>query len=385
MGGEDPALVDAFRDIRELKVDAALPFLLKIYDDYKSSVITMDELLHVLRLLESYVFRRAILNIPTNSHSRTFALLGVGLNKAHYVNQIAARFMELPSYRRFPNDEEFGQILQIRDLYNIRIRSYWLRRIENFNRRERVAMEEYTIEHIMPQTDKLDPQWLRDLGNDWKFVQATYLHTLGNLTLTRYNSQYGARPFVEKRDLPEVGFASSPLNLNQGLGTLDRWDLAAIQHRAARLTRRALEVWPLPVVDATKLDRVPGKAQEWSRESHPKLISGPSVAIYEALRARIMAHNAVITEEFRARYAVYLAESIFLSLIPLARSLRLVLNMPFSQVRDTRKLCRDVSEVGHWGIGDVEVEVEADTDLDYIMALIGQAFDAQLGVIEETA
>src|SRR5262249_28542518 len=155
----------------------------------------------------------------------------------------------LPSYRRFPNNEEFRRDLVIRDLYNFRSRSYWLRRFENHGRKERVAVYEYTIEDIIPQNETLSPDWKTDLGLEWERVHQTWLHTLGNLTLTGYNSEYNDRPFHEKRDMPG-GFRESPLKVNAGLGQVDRWDEEAIKARAERLSAMAPEIWPAPQLPA---------------------------------------------------------------------------------------------------------------------------------------
>ena len=134
--------------------------------------------------------------------------------KAHFLFAI---------HRRFPNDEEFARELKTRDLYNFRNRTYWLRRMENYGRKEPVAVDEYSIEHIMPQTDNLSERWKAISGFEWQRVHETWLHTLGNLTLTGYNSEYSDRPFSEKRDM-EGGFKESPLRLNNGLGQLDIWN-----------------------------------------------------------------------------------------------------------------------------------------------------------------
>jgi hypothetical protein len=106
----------------------------------------------------------------------------------------------MPSYRRFPNDEEFQRDIKLRDLYNFRSRSYWLRRLENHGRKERVDVENYTIEHILPQNESLSKEWQAELGPEWQHLQQTWLHTLGNLTLTGYNSEYSDFPFAYKRD-----------------------------------------------------------------------------------------------------------------------------------------------------------------------------------------
>jgi Protein of unknown function (DUF1524) len=173
--------------------------------------------------------------------NKTFATFGRALKKDRYLESIQAFFLLLPSYRRFPKDEEFKRELKLKDLYNFRSRSYWLRRLENHGRKERVPVDQYSIEHILPQNSNLSEQWQADLGTEWQRVQETWLHTLGNLTLTGYNSEYSDRPFAEKRDMAG-GFAQSPLLLNQGSGTLPGWNEETICIRAAKLADKALTV-----------------------------------------------------------------------------------------------------------------------------------------------
>ena len=192
----DKALAEAFQDLRELKVDVAYPFMLELYHDYATGVLELNDFVRAIRLVEAYVFRRAICAIPTNSLNKTFATFRRNLRKDRYLESIQAALVLLPSYRRFPNDEEFKREFAARDLYNFPRRSYWLRRIENHGRKERVPVDEYTIEHIMPQNDNLSAKWREDLGPDWERVHETRLHTLGNLTLTGYNSEYSDHPFM---------------------------------------------------------------------------------------------------------------------------------------------------------------------------------------------
>ena len=116
----------AFHDLRELKVDVAYPLLLELYQDYVADVLAKDDFLSAVRLVEAYVFRRAICAIPTNSLNKTFATLGKAIKKDRYLESIKAQFLLMPSYRRFPGDEEFKRYIQTRDLYNFRSRSYWV-------------------------------------------------------------------------------------------------------------------------------------------------------------------------------------------------------------------------------------------------------------------
>ena len=232
----NPDLRAAFADLRELKANVIYPFLLEIYNDYTNGLLSAEELEQAVRLVESYVFRRAVCDIPTNSMNKTFASFSKTLNKKqNYLESIRAQFQLLQSYRRFPGDKEFRHAILGRNLYNFQRKSYWLRRLENHGRKERVSVNEYTIEHIMPQ--HLTIKWQEALGENCKRIHEAYLHTLGNLTLTGYNAEYGNRSFVEKRDM-KGGFAESPLHLNEGLGQLETWDEKAIQDRAQHLAEK---------------------------------------------------------------------------------------------------------------------------------------------------
>ena len=195
----DRDLAHAFRDLRELKVDVAFPFLLELYEDRVQDRLPKEDFVQAVRLVEAYVFRRAVCAIPTNSLNRTFATFGRAVRKDRYLENIQAHFLTLSSYRRFPGDEEFKREFSRRDLYNFRSCSYWLRRLENHGRKERVPVGEYTIEHILPQNENLSPGWQDALGPEWQSVQETWLHTLGNLTLTGYNAEYSDRSFTKKR------------------------------------------------------------------------------------------------------------------------------------------------------------------------------------------
>lgn len=376
----DRALAEAFQDIRELRVDVAYPFLLELYHDYRSGVLSSEDFLEAARLVEAYVFRRAVCAIPTNSLNKTFSTLGRALRKDRYLESLRAQMLLLPSYRRFPNDDEFKRELKVRDLYNFPRRSYWLRRMENHGRKERVLVDEYTIEHILPQNENLSEAWHAGLGPDWKRVQETWLHTLGNLTLTGYNAEYSDRPFAEKRDM-EGGFRHSPLKLNEGLGEVQRWDESAIQDRAERLAALAVNVWPAPSLAAGVLGAyrpAPQKREQYSIQDHLQLASGPTRELFEAFRTQVLALDPCVTEESLKFYVAYKAETNFVDVVPQAKRLRLSLNVGFHELNDPKGICRDVSNIGRWGNGDVEVALSSLDELPYVIGLIRQSLEKQL-------
>ena len=385
----DAPLKQAFHDLRELKVDVAYPFLLDVYHDYKQGRLVSEEVLRIVRLVESYVFRRAICAIPTNSLNKTFAGMSRTLKKDRYLESVQAAFLLLPSYRRFPSDDEFQRDVKVRDLYNFRSRSYWLRRLENHGRKERVMVEDYTIEHILPQNEALSKEWQAELGTEWQRVQQDWLHTLGNLTLTGYNSEYSDHPFAYKRDQVTdkdgnpVGFAHSPLKLNLGLGKVSQWDEAAIKVRADRLAADAAKVWGAPQLADDLLDAYrPAAAkpgQQYSIADHTHLLTGPMRDLFETLRKSVLALDPCVSEEFLKLYVAYKAETNFVDVVPQAKRLLLVLNLGIDDIEDPKGLCRDISNIGRWGNGDVEIGLSSVDELPYVMGLIRQSFDRQMG------
>jgi uncharacterized protein with ParB-like and HNH nuclease domain/predicted transport protein len=379
---QNAVLGHAFHDLRELKVDVAYPFLLELYHDYASEKLSAADFEAAVRLVEAYVFRRAICAIPTNSMNKTFATFGKALKKDRYLESIQAHFLTLPSYRRFPSDEEFRRDIQTRDLYNFRSRSYWLRRLEHHGWKERVPVDEYTIEHILPQNPDLPAAWQQALGADWQRVQQQWLHTLGNLTLTGYNAEYSDRPFAEKRDMTG-GFKQSPLKLNTGLGQLDAWNEVTIQERAGRLADQALAVWTAPTLDAATLAAYqPAKAPAtggYTIDDHPHLLSAGMRKMFEAFRKEVLALDPNVIEAFMKLYVAYKAETNFVDVVPQAKRLILTLNMTFPEINDPKGLCRDVTGRGRWGNGDVEVFFESLDELPYIMGLVRQSYERQMG------
>lgn len=371
----------AFQDLRELKVDVAYPFLMELYHDYAAGILSSPDFVSAVRLVESYVFRRSICSVPTNSTNKTFATFAKALRKDRYLESIQAYFLGMSSYRRFPDDGEFARELQTRDLYtgNTR-RSYWLRRLENFGRKERVPVDEYTIEHILPQNENLPHQWKAALGPEWERVRGTWLHTIGNLTLTGYNSEYSDRPFTEKRDM-RGGFKESPLRLNEDLRLLDEWNEEAIKGRAAELAEKALSVWVAPKLprDLLALYRPKSESGAYGLKDHPYLLSGALSEVFEAFRKEVLALDPCVSEEFFKTCVAYKAETNFVDLVPQMKRLQLTLNMKLADVDDPKHFCEDVSEIGHLGYGDVRMILTSIGELPYVMGLVRQSFDRQMG------
>lgn len=377
-------LNDVFHNIRELRVDVAYPLMLELYDDYQLNILELNEFAEALHLIESYVFRRAVCAIPANSMNKTFAGLSKSFYKERYLESLKAAFMLLPSYRRFPTDEEFKRDIQIRDLYNFRSRSYWLRRLENHNHKEPIPVDEYTIEHIMPQCDnqpdKVPAVWRAELGDEWQRVWETLRHSLGNLTLTGYNSEYSNRSFAHKRDM-DGGFKYSHLRLNDGIAALQKWNEEAITVRAKKMAEQASRVWPSANLAVDRLKKYQHKSESnisYGLKDHPHLMKEHVQVLFEAFRKAALALDPCVIEVFLKLYIAYKTEVNFVDVVPQAKRLCLLINIPFAEINDPRGLCRDVTNLGRWGNGDVEIGFEKLEDLPYVMSLVTQAFERQM-------
>jgi uncharacterized protein with ParB-like and HNH nuclease domain/predicted transport protein len=375
----DDVLRDSFKRISQLKVDVSYPYLLPVYNDYHEFIITKNEFDEIICLIENYVFRRLICSIPTNSLNKTFETLYKFIDKSNYMESVKASFLLLDSYKRFPNDVEFENAILLKDIYSLRNKNYLFNKLENYNRKEQINTSNYTIEHIMPQNSKVSQEWIDMLGDNWQKIHEKYLHTLGNLTLTGYNSVLSDRSFTEKKTI-EGGFNDSPLYLNEYLRNVNVWNEIAIQNRAKLLANKAKSVWKSPSLTEEELNKY--KPTDISESNYTvdsyEYLNGEMLKLYEVLRKRVLNIDSSVKEEFKKLYIAYKVYTNFVDVVPQKSRLRLSLNIPFTEIIDPKILCKDVSNIGRWGNGDVEIGLSRYEELDYVMELIQQAFDKQL-------
>lgn len=236
-----------WQEFKKLDSHVVYPFLLKLYDDYSRQILIKEDFKKILQVVISYLWRRAICEIPTNSLSKTFATLYQAVDKEDYVNSIIKAFVFKSSYKRFPSDYEVREKLQIKDIYHFRLRKYLLEALENYYHKEPIDLNtaNYTIEHIMPQNIEHNLSWQQMLGEDWQEVHSLYLHSLGNLTITGYNAEMSNKSFGEKVN-GESGFKHSHLKLNDSIAQCDVWNKKAIQRRTNILTDIILKIWKYP-------------------------------------------------------------------------------------------------------------------------------------------
>ena len=183
--------------------------------------------------------------------------------------------------------------------------------------------------------------------------------------------------------MEEFGFRYSPLRVNKGLGEIDIWNETSIRSRAESLSNTAVRVWKSPKLMDENLELIerPEKkfVRTYSLADHPFLRHGGKVhELYNSLREAILALDPCVSEEILKYYIAYKAETNFVDVIPLSSELRLTLNMQFHELYDGRSIARDITGLGRWGNGDVEVRLTHSEELPYIMTLIRQSLETQL-------
>ena len=230
--------------LNRLEVSTVYPFLLNCYDDWVKYRITQEEFIAILQIIENFIIRRFVCNIQTRGLNRIFALLYSQVSKD--TNLVSDSFVErlklALQIRDYPKDVDFKTRLMDVKLYGGSNRSEKAKLIlesieESFQHKEQVSFDKLSIEHIMPQT--LNKWWKEHLGESGEITHELLVHSLGNLTLTAYNSDLSNHDFLAKK----TQFKNSHLELNKYFDHKIYWRKEDIEERAVYLAEIALQIW----------------------------------------------------------------------------------------------------------------------------------------------
>ena len=227
--------------IRRLEVGVSYPFLLRCYAQHSADQLSHQELLDILKVLENYLIRRFVCNVPTYGLNKVFPPLFGQILKAK-AKTLCDGLKAVLQTKNYPKDYDFRAKLKDAKLYGpgdrITKTKLILEGLESaFEHKEQVPYDKLTIEHVMPQT--LSDEWKQQLGGDWQMVHELYLHTLGNLTLTAYNSELSNETYAVKQKL----LSESHIELNRSIADVEAWTTHSIEERANRLSEVAMNVW----------------------------------------------------------------------------------------------------------------------------------------------
>ena len=242
-----------------LESTVSRPFFLQVLKMHSEGLLTTEDIREIFTIVENYLFRRNICEVPTNALNKIFLTLNREIKRfdGTYNNYVSKMKYVLTSKKesgRYPDDEEFRTALSEKQVYLMRGRykNYLFERFENYGTKEvkdvfaHIENGDYTIEHIMPRT--LTSLWRAALGEDADEIYSTWIHRLANLTLTAYNSNYSNKTFIEKRDA-DNGFKNSGIRMNLRIAQKDKWTLAELEERNDYMVDDAMNIWSYPTTD----------------------------------------------------------------------------------------------------------------------------------------
>ena len=224
-------------------------FLIGILKDYKDNILEKDELVNMLILLQSYLWRRYITEKPTNALNKIFqGMYGKISRSGNYYENLVDILMA----EDFPTEEELESALKLKNVYKDKEKlNYVFKKLENYNHNELIDFdnEKITIEHIFPQ--KPNKAWKENYSDNELEQMISFKDTISNLTLTGSNSNLSNKAFHEKRDDEVHGYRNSKLYMNKYLGRLEEWNLLSMEARFESLYDDIIKIWKRPEDKAT--------------------------------------------------------------------------------------------------------------------------------------
>ena len=297
--------------IQKLDSTVTDPLVMYMFAIWRHHRISNDGLLRMLADLESYLFRRMICSVSSNGLNKLVPSLIAKLESAeHDLDETFAALLltETAKATRMPTDEQFRQALLGEDLYRPALRcKYLLAGLENHNHpKDPRSFSEYTIEHIMPQNAMVHAEWRNMLADPDRFP--LLVNSLGNLTLTAYNSELSDGTFEQKKSRMIGGYDSEYLSISAELYDASQWDERAIARRGARLADLALQVWASPaagneVMQTLRNRNVNQGEREQNAVDFADLCRRGVLAAGDVLESRYagITATATVTEDHRIR------------------------------------------------------------------------------------
>ena len=264
-------LSEKMRHICNIETDVTNVFFIQFLKYASANNLSEDEIFKVIDLVENYLARRIVCNMPGNALTQVFCALHKDVLKSieeyssanvelgnSYSDILAYHIMRRDGNYQLPRDMQFVESIKTRDTYHMLkpFQIFLFERLENSVHGEYndvatdMKKKDATIEHIMPQT--LNGDWKAMLGDNYEEIQDKYLHTFANLTLTGINSELSNKPFEIKRDGKKIGneiypgYKNSKYRLTKNVTLCDKWTEIELQHRCNEIVATFLRLYPLP-------------------------------------------------------------------------------------------------------------------------------------------
>ena len=357
----------------------------RLYDLRERRLVTDGEFAEAMKLLKSFMVRRAVLGLQTASYWNVFQRMAHAVEEDAAFETFKVALVREKGTYAFPSNEGFFSGIQERGLYHLRACHHILDTLENHDQTELSHTDNYSIEHVMPQGISDVEEWQKMLGEGWEEVHQTWLHRLGNLTLVGYdkNSAMSNRPFHEKKCHPK-GFKYTAVRLNYYIREQNEWTVEQMGQRGVQLAHSALEIWPYPPADMEMVqDKNVAELQARSAaDDSSGLTMGGSVRqLLEHLEALVGTLGESIPVIEHRSVCFYDGSGVFFAeLLPMASYVRLLIPLAFEDVDDPDGLAADATKrswlpnVTHRDCG-VVVDIHQTEQTDSVLRMISQVYE----------
>ena len=381
----DKELNSAFSDLKKL-IDVATPVIIRLYQLHEKDKnrLSKSDFIKSVRLLESYILRRSVCGMQTRSYGNLFASLAQKITEEKPLESLSVAIARFSKNSRFPNDAEFIESLKNNELYELSNCRLILERIEN-DSKEKIDTTKFSIEHIMPQNENLRKEWKDMLGDNWQLVHQTWLHRLGNLTLTGYNSEYSDKDYQTKKTITG-GFNESPLRLNRDMRDSEVWTEDKMLARAEKLASKSIELWPLLKVSPKLISKY--ALEERKYLSHGKTTSDvdgfkdDTIELFNQLESYIDSIASDVSLIIGKKNLTFYTLEPFLQVIPRSGKLALIMSLEYDHVPiEMQEICSDTNEwsfIVNASLSGVYCEIEQKSDLTNFKELVRLSYEEVL-------
>lgn len=348
--------------IYDLSADPVAVFLMYLLHEQENSGITDEEMVAAVKACISYVFR---VRIFKGSVSPQFFALAIqsyekGDSSKPFADRVWDSLVTGSGSYRFPRDREFQDAFENKNMYlefKPPMLRYMLYKYERARTKDVVEPTDVTIEHILPQDTK---EWQKHLADIHDYEYRDLVHRIGNLTLTKMNSEASNDPFSKKK----LVYEKSGYTITREIGKKADWNSKEIKERSTSMAKEALALWPLPERYNQDGDSV------WESTS----MNDETEELFNRFREMIRDYDASIYEEPKKMYINYLRDKkVLFSIVPAQDMLRVTFNVKIEKMTPNDEL-EDISSKGHWGVGSCRMVVRSENDiwtaLEYIQQII---------------
>lgn len=348
----------------------------------RSGASTEVAFIETLDLIESFLVRGAVCGWTPKAYNKIFPFLAASIRDSSPFDDFKGGLGLQQEGYVFPTDREFFRALCENNLYRRRrLCKFVLDRLEHHDNKHQADTSDYTIEHILPQNPSLSNEWTSALGDDWQTIQETWVHRLGNLTLTAYNSEYSDRFFTSKKEM-ERGFVEAALKINRFVNKQKTWTAREIKIRTDDLAKEALETWP-PLRAGALVEQA--RLREKLRRTAGRTAAAVKMdedarRIFRQLSDRVSALGAEVVEVPESRSVSYHRPGYFLEVVPRKGHVELLLALPYEAGRDPSRKARDLGERAWVALSQYKKQsgtifsLSNEDDLDAALHLIEQAY-----------